>query len=157
MVYVDMSAPVEGEFAEGVYLCEVKKAEPATSGKGDNMFKVTLRGVDAPELEVKDTIMLGGRGWRMGRAKLTALGFDESYSGHIDEHDLVDRRAYLFLKNEDYTPKKGKNAGKTFTDLKPDPGQGTHSGYQPESNPPAGVVVPSASEPGDDLDDSTPF
>lgn len=153
MINLDMNAPVEGQYDEGTYFMEVLDVDTKTARSGDVMLKLTLRGVHERGLDVKDTIMLGGRGWGIGRAKLTALGVPETFSGELHPSDLVDRRVYVFLKNEDWTPMDGKNAGKTFTNLRVDISQGTHSGYQPESNPPAGVAVPAS---GTDLDD-TPF
>lgn len=151
MINLDMNKPVEGAHPEGVYLMEVVETETTESRDGHGMVKLKLRAVGVRGLEIKDNIMLGGRGWGIGRAKLTALGVPEGFSGQLDPSELRDRRVFVFLANEDWTPKQGPHAGKTFTNLKPDPSQGTHSGYQPESNPPAGVTVPA-----EDVDDA-PF
>lgn len=150
MAYVDMADSAELNFDPGVYLCEVIKAEEKKSRSGDVMFPVELRGVApaARNLSVFDFIMLGGKGKGMGLAKLSALGIPKDFRGELRPAQIIGKRVWLFLEWDEYTDSDGK----TRRNLKPDPNQGSHCGYQPESDPPEGAAVATIAK-SDDRDE----
>lgn len=149
MVEVNMSAPVGGNEPEGTYLGNVSKAEEFTSRSGHPGLKLEFGCVhEGATFTVRDTIMLGGGGWGMGRARLTALGVPEDFTGNLDPLDLVGRQVYIHLTHEEYTGR----GGETRKNLKPNPGKGSHSGYSPE-----GSEAAKAECVGGAVDDGAPF
>jgi hypothetical protein len=150
MVKIDMGAPVPGQAPEGVYLAEVKSAVPkASKSSGEMMLEmVYLCRHESDAFEVRDYIMLGGKGWGMGHAKLCALGIPKDFEGDLDPTDLIGKRVHLHLVEEEYT---NQRTGRTSKNLRPDAGAGTHAGYSPEDDQEA-KEAPAVAEP-----DSTPF
>lgn len=127
---------------DGVYLAEVKGCEERTSSKGDPMFYATFQAVDFNAHLCSDFIMLAGKGWSMGSAKLRALGFDEGQE-EIAPGELIGRRVYLRCA---YEEREGRD-GKTYKGLKVVAEfQPFSSGYWPESEAPAGVMKPGERE-----------
>lgn len=104
-MHVDMNAPVEGDVPEGTYLAEVKSAKEKTANSGNAMIAIEFRGVEET-FSVYDNIMLMGKGWGLGRAKLVGLGVGSDFSGDLDLADLIGRRVYLHLAEEEYQGRK---------------------------------------------------
>lgn len=127
MVRVDFGEKPKPKTKPGPHLCEVRKSTEKRSKKGDAMFEVNWRGVNDPGLSTFDYIMMEGAGVGMGYKKLEALGWPPKFKGEIHDHELIGKRAWVFLELEEY---KGELS------LKADSGQGTHYGYQPESDTP---------------------
>lgn len=126
MVRVDMNAPVPGSAPDGVYIADVAKAKATLTKGGDPAINLEFGcSYGGTVFKVYDTIMLNGRGWSLGRPKLTALGVPSEFSGDLDPADLLGRRVYLHLAFQEYQGKRS---------LKPDPKQGSHSGYSLETD-----------------------
>lgn len=133
---------------EGVYLAEIAGAEEkASRSKGDPMFIVRFDAVDFGSSHLADdVVMLGGKGWSIGRAKLEALGFDES-AAEIAAGELIGRRVYLRLayKDEEYDGKTFRNL-RVETRFRPE----FSSGYWPDGDDPPDVRVMRPGGGGDD-------
>jgi hypothetical protein len=152
MVHIDMTQP-DREMRPGVDLWEIVKCNPDRSSKGDPMLKIELARVSDPSDRVSDNIMLAGKGWGIGKAKLGAL-LDPGFNGDLDPLDFVERRLWVETGVEDYVSKAGK------------PGQALrvliaglkHAGYQRENDPPPGHSAPPpvADAPAGFMDDSPP-
>lgn len=123
------------KFVPGVYLAEVDDCEERTSQRTQApYFNVRLKSVDHGGVLAFDILMLGGKGRNIGTAKLRALGFDEGVI-EIEAHDLIGKRAYVFLHEDEY---KGKRRLRVNID------QGQYCGYSdPDSAiAPAGYIGP---------------
>ena len=163
MVKLDMNAPVPGDAPAGAYLADVKNVISKFSAKSSEpMLEVTFACRYSEPFEVMDYIMLGGRGWGMGRSKLTALGVPKDFSGDLDPTSLIGRRVILHLTVNEYTDAQGTKRG----NLKPDPALGSHAGYSLEGDEgvtmfdSSGLLASNivASNPDESVDPgSTPF
>lgn len=129
MVKVDMGAPVPGDAPEGVYLADVASAKAKLSKAGSSMLELTFTASYAGgSFKVYDMVLLEGKGWSMGRAKLTALGIGSDFKGDLDPYSLIGRQVYLHLAFSEYQGRRS---------LKPDSKAGSHSGYSTPENPEA--------------------
>lgn len=101
MVEIDWEAS-ELSRPPGTYYAEVSDCELKTSRKGDPYFNLRYVQVDGGNQTLcYDIIMLKGGGWGIGKSKLKGLGFGSETS--IEASDLIGRRAYLALR-EDESP-----------------------------------------------------
>jgi hypothetical protein len=149
MVQVNMGNEGEGGFdlqPEGDYLAEVQGCEEKTSGKGDPMFSVKLKRVGDSAFLCYDVLMLGGAGWGIGRNKLICLGFPAEGDLNIEAAELIGRRVYVSLKEEEYDGKT-----KLKVDIYRD---GWKAGMWPHNDaaagPPPGMELDDFDKPGDD-------
>ena len=107
MVRVNMNDEGEG-FAlrePGAYLAEVEDVEERMSKAGDPFFSLKLRAVGDGTFLCFDVLMLGGKGWGMGRAKLVALGVPDNYEGDLTPGMLIGKRVMAHTTIETYQGK----------------------------------------------------
>lgn len=139
MVHINWNQD-DGSLKPGVYLATVRDCSVERSKKsGAEMFKLTLQALDRKLCY--DYVMLGGEGWSMGKAKLTALGFRKETDSEIDPYQVVGLKVYVATATEEY---QGK------VRLKVD-GKRGHAGYWPISEVPPDAIL---EEPAAD---TTPF
>ena len=126
--------------APGIYHVKVASCEERTSKAGNVYFSVRLTKVDGDQTVAFDTIMLSGKGVPMGLAKLTALGFIPGDKEELLAAELLGKRAYVSVKEDEY---EGKT--RLVVDIS---ASGSKCGYWDEENPPEAAA---------DLDIETPF
>lgn len=124
----------------GVYHVKVASCEERTSKAGNVYFSVRLSKVDGDKTVAFDTIMLSGKGVPMGLAKLTALGFIPGDKEELLAAELLGRKAYVSVKEDEY---EGKT--RLVVDIN---ARGSKCGYYDEENPPESALA---------LDIETPF
>lgn len=112
----------------GRYFVEVKRSEFKHSRtKGDPMFEIDLHEVGSGRFIVKDRLMLGGRGYGMGKKRLEVLGAIprgcEDFE--VNASALVGLRGFVHTMIEEY---QGQQQVKINTD------EG-EIGYEPSSAP----------------------
>lgn len=156
MVKVDMTQP-DRDLTPGVDLWEVKTASGKESSNGTPMISLEFKRVSGQGV-LWDNVMLGGGGWGIGKAKLSALGVPKNFTGDLNVATLVGRRVWVATVVDEY---QGKSR------LKVDIAELDHAGYQDEKNKPAGAKAPPAERtfadtprsgpPTDEEIDSTPF
>lgn len=103
----------------GIYLAEIKSAKERRSGNGTNMFEVQLFDPMTGRELCVDYIMLEGKGWKIGREKLLALGVDMT-KDDVGEADVVNRLAYVAIVHETRTFEGKDGKPKTVVDAKVD-------------------------------------
>lgn len=132
----------------GVHLWTVVTCEEATSKAGDAMLRVGLEiNLTGNPVKLVDIVMLGGRGWSLGRRKLIGLGLDPSYRGALDPFSFLGRRVWVataidarpYLDNKTGQMRPGSR-------LVVDINQLAHAGYQAEADVPPGAVQPELSD-----------
>lgn len=133
MVRVDMTQP-DRDMTPGVDLWEVKTGVSKTSTNNTPMLSLEFKRVVGQGL-LYDNVMLGGGGWGIGKAKLTALGIPKTFSGDLNVTMLVGKRVYIATVVGEYTDKKGQQRSKLEVDIN----ELEHAGYQSESKPPPGL------------------
>lgn len=125
MVHVDMTNEGESSFEPGDYLVKVKKASFQKAESGTEMFKLELVEAASGNFIGSDNINLSGKGWKIGREKLIALGLDSTYKGDISASDLDGKMARVTFELNKYTDPK---TGKERTNLRA-ASNFTHCGY----------------------------
>jgi hypothetical protein len=101
MPNIDWNAD-DGSLKPGVYLLEVSNSVEKTSKSGNIMFEVDFRAVHWGRKACRDYMTLPpSEGWGITKAKLKSLGFTDK-DRDIEAHDLIGRRMYAELKNEEY-------------------------------------------------------
>ena len=116
MARIDWSQDSTGLPPQGNYPCEIVKAhEGPSKSSGEPMFTVEWHDLEGKKVCL-DYIMLGGKGWATGKAKLAALGFTEADTDS-DAFDLIGKRATVTVIHEtrqyvgrDGTNREGTNA-----------------------------------------------
>ncbi len=130
MPHVNMSRP-DRDLTPGTFLWTVATSTEKTAKSGSPMFVIELRKDDGTV--VRDNIMLGGNGWSIGKPKLSALGFGSDFDGDIEASDIVGRKVWATVAQEEYNGR---------TRLAVDIRELTHAGYSPESDVPKGCSKP---------------
>jgi len=124
----------------GVYHVKVSSCEERTSKAGNVYFSVRLTQLEGDKTVAFDTIMLSGKGVPMGLAKLTALGFIPGDKEELLAAELLGKKAFVAVKNDEY---EGKT--RLVVDIN---ASGSKCGYWDEENPPEAAA---------NLDIETPF
>ena len=155
MVEINMNMETPDGLIVGVNLWEVRACRSDRSQAGDPKLVVEFAAVGV-DIKLTDHIMLGGKGWGIGKEHLIALGVAPGFSGNLDPLDFIGRKVWLatHVEEREALATKGPNAGKmqTFRNLRVDINQLGHKGYQAEADVPPGATVRSGMGP-----DDTPF
>tara|TARA_R110002020_G_scaffold8645_2_gene34351 strand:- start:1921 stop:2364 length:444 start_codon:yes stop_codon:yes gene_type:complete len=123
------SATQQESLPAGIYHVKVVSSEEKTSAKGNAYFNIRLEDLESGKTACFDTIMISGKGVRIGLAKLSKLGFKPGDDDEIVAAQLIGKIAFVSLKEDTY----GGN-----TRLTVDISAKTSScGYWSEDNPPA--------------------
>lgn len=144
MVHIDLTKP-DREFTPGVDLWEIREATHTRgrNGSGDPRLNLKLVRVTNTSDHLYDVVMLDGKGWGIGKAKLQAL-LPAGFAGDLDPLSLVGRRLWVETMIGEYEGKSRLQVN--IKGLK-------HSGFQAEEEVPAGKDL-STMPDGDPL---TPF
>lgn len=136
----------EGLPEPGWYLAEVTAATRKTSRAGDAMYNLELCTPGGDWL-CYDNIMLEGKGNGIGFRRLFALGAARDQGDSVEyaeAHQLVGKRAYVYLKHGEWEGKKRAEV---------DVSQG-RAGYLPPNEPPD--EQPGAVDSREDADEFEP-
>jgi hypothetical protein len=144
MVKIDMTK--EGDdMLVGVHLWDVTAAFEKPSSKGAPMLVLELR---CGEVKLTDYLMLSGYGWTFTKNKLRALDVPHDYSGEIDPVKFINKRVWVAThvsEREGVDRKTGEK--RKFRNLAVDTEQLRFSGYNHESDVPAGCTMPESNTP----------
>lgn len=148
----------EAEYRAGIYLAQVKNCKLKVSKtSGNEMFEVTWQAVGfdgAPDL-CTDYITFSKKSAGLTQAKLGAFGYTAGQN--VNAHDLLGKRAHLWIIHEDFNGRPTCKVGMYFE-------SGCRAGYWPESDLPADMAEYLVKPGGAQLraaqlttDDDTPF
>jgi hypothetical protein len=126
MVKPDWDAPEFSLPEPGWYHVEVGKAE-LKQGPKAQYFACRLGEVGTNRGIAFDNIMVTGGGAGMGISKMKCLGIPPG--ADVEAEDLNGRRAWVYILQEKYTGKDGRQKMKTVVDTR---ATGTHCGYLSE-------------------------
>jgi len=107
----------------GRYLAEVERVEEGTSRAGDPLLRLHLREARGAKRTVcRDTVMLAGKGWSIGKRKLHALQIDET-TEVLKPSLLIGRLVWVNVVEREYDNKR-------FNEVDIDASR--WAGYEPE-------------------------